>query len=86
MSPAERRATRDLLRRRLCLTRKRAALLTHVQHTNSQDHRPAIGKKLASKATRDGVAERCPEPAVHQSIEVDLALLGYDDELLRDLA
>src|SRR2546428_10693893 len=32
--PAEMRATRDLLRRRLPLTRKRAELLAHIQHTN----------------------------------------------------
>jgi transposase len=83
--PAERRATRDLLRRRLYLTRKRAELLTHVQHTNSQSNLPESGNKLAYKANRDGVAERCPDPAVQQSIDVDLALLGYDDELLRDL-
>ena len=31
-----------------------------------------MGKKLADKATRDGVAERCPDPAVHKSLEVDL--------------
>ena len=36
VSPAEMRATRDLLRRRLHLTRKRAELLAHIQHTNSQ--------------------------------------------------
>ena len=34
--PAERRATRDLLRRRMHLTRKRAELLAHIQNTNSQ--------------------------------------------------
>lgn len=33
--PAKMRATRDLLRRRISPTRKRAELLTHVQHTNS---------------------------------------------------
>jgi transposase len=32
--PAEMRATRDLLRRRMHLMRKRAELLTHVQQTN----------------------------------------------------
>jgi transposase len=83
--PADMRATRDLLRRRLYLTRKRAELLTHVQNTNSQYNLPEIGKKIASKAHRDGVAERFPDPAVQKSIEVDLALLGYYDELLRDL-
>jgi transposase len=83
--PAEMRATRDLLRRRMYLTRKRAELLAHIQNTNSQYTLPEIGKKLAYKANRDGVAERFPEPAVQKSIEVDLALLGYYEPLLRDL-
>jgi transposase len=83
--PAEMRATRDLLRRRMHLARKRGELLAHVQNTNSQYTLPAIGKKIAYKANRDGVAERFADPAVQKSIEVDLALIGYDDELLRDL-
>ena len=83
--PAEMRATRDLLRRRLYLTRKRAELLTHVQNTNSQYNLPEIGKKIAYKANRDGVAERFPDPAMRKSIEVDLALLGSYDVRLRDL-
>ena len=77
VSPAAMRATRDLLRRRMPLMRKRAELLTHVQHTNSQDHLPEMGKKIAYKANRDGVAERFPDPAVQQSIAVDLALSGH---------
>jgi transposase len=84
--PAQRRATRDLLRRRRYLTRKRAELLAHIQKTNSQDNRPEIGKKLADKANRAGVAERFPDPAVQKSMEVDLRLLRYYDPLLRDLA
>jgi transposase len=83
--PAEMRATRDLLRRRLHLTRKRAELLAHVQNTNSQYNLPEIGKKLAYKANRDGVAERFPDPAVQKSVEVDLALIDYYDQLLRDV-
>src|ERR671931_2061218 len=83
--PAEMRATRDLLRRRMSLMRQRAALLTHVQQTNSQYNLPEIGKKIAYKTNRAGVAERFADPAVQKSIEVDLALLDYDDELLRDL-
>jgi transposase len=83
--PAEMRATRDLLRRRVHLMRKRAELLTHIQNTNSQYNLPEIGKKLAYKANRDGVAERFADPAVQKSIEVDLALIGHYDELLRDV-
>jgi hypothetical protein len=82
--PANRRATRDLLRRRMYLTRKRAELLAHIQNTNRQYNLPEIGKKLAYKANRDGVAERFPDPAVQKSMEVDLALLGSYDPLLND--
>src|SRR5712691_2545424 len=83
--PAAMRATRDLLRRRMHLMRKRAELLAHIQHTNSQYNLPEIGKKLASKGNRDGVAERFPDPAVQKSIEVDLALIDHYDHLLRDV-
>jgi transposase len=83
--PAKMRATRDLLRRRMHLARKRAELLAHVQNTNSQYNLPAIGKKIAYKANRDGVAERFADPAVQKSIEVDLALITYYDELLGDV-
>ena len=79
------RATRDLLRRHMPRAHKRAELLAHVQHTNSQDNLPAMGKKIASKANRAGVAERLADPAVHKSIAVDLALITSYDELLRDV-
>src|SRR4030095_9011454 len=69
--PAAMRATRDLLRRRMHLAHKRAELLAHVQNTNSQYNLPAIGKKIAYKANREGVAERFADPAVQKSIEVD---------------
>ena len=72
--PAQMRATRDLLRRRTHLMRKRAELLAHVQNTTSHYNLPAIGKKIAYQANRDGVAQRFAEPAVQQRIEVDLAL------------
>jgi transposase len=67
------------------LARKRGELLAHVQNTNSQYNLPAIGKKIAYKANRDGVAERFADPAVQKSIEVDLALITYYDVLLRDV-
>jgi Transposase len=85
VSSAEMRATRDLLRHRTHLRRKRAELLSHGQHTNSQDHLPEIGKKIAYKANRDGVAERFAEAAVQKTIAVDLGLITDDDELLKDL-
>jgi transposase len=83
--PVQMRATRDLLRRRTHLMRKRSDLLAHVQNTNSQYNLPELGKKIAYKANRAGVAERFDDPAVQKTIEVDLALITYDDELLQDL-
>src|ERR671930_699936 len=80
--PADMRATRDLLRRRMSLTRKRAELLAHVQQTNSQYNLPEIGKKIAYKANRAGVAERFADPVVQTSIETDLSLIGFYEELL----
>jgi len=72
--PAEMRATRDLLRRRTHLRRTRAALVAHVHSTKMHYNVPEIGTKIASKAHCGGVAARCADPAVHKSMEVDLAL------------
>src|SRR5262249_59152060 len=73
--PPEMRASRDLLRRRMYLMRKRSELLANVQNTNSQYNLPEIGKKIAYKANRQGVAERFSDPSVQRSIEVDLKLM-----------
>ena len=83
--PAEMRATRDLLRRRCHFMRKRAELLSHIQNTNSQYNLPDIGKKIAYKANRDGVAAHFPDPQVQESIAVDLALIYHYDQLLGEL-
>src|SRR5439155_3237106 len=40
---------------------------------------------IAYKANREGVAERFADPAVQKSIEVDLALSTYYDQLLGDV-
>jgi transposase len=57
--PPEMRSTRDLLRRRTYLMRKRAELLVHVQNTNSQYNLPGISKKIAYRTNRSGVAQLC---------------------------
>src|SRR5262245_50268993 len=75
--PAQMRATRDLLRRRTHLMRQRSELLSPVHNTNSQDNLPEIGKKIAAKANRAGVAERLSAAAVQKTIEVALALITY---------
>ena len=83
--PPEMRATRDLLRRRMHLVRKRAELLAHIQNTNSQYNLPEFAKKIAYKGNRKDLAQRFAEPSVQKSIEVDLALIDHYDKLIRDL-
>jgi transposase len=83
--PAQMRASRDLRRRRTHLMRKRAELFAHVQKTKSPYHLPELGQKIAYQANRDGVAERFADPAVQTSMEVDVALIPHDDQLLTDL-
>jgi transposase len=87
-APAYRRGTAGegqiTSRRGGALRRTHAERLAHRQKTKSPYHLPAIGKKRASTAKRDGVVERFPAAAVQNSIAVDLALMGHDDHLLGD--
>lgn len=83
--PAEMRATRDLLRRRCHLARKRAELLAHIHKTNSQYHLPESGNRLAHKSNREEVAEHLPEPRVRNAIEVEVSLIDHYDQLLGEV-
>ena len=67
------------------LARTRGELLAHGHNPNRPYTLPASGTNMASKTHRDGVAERFADPAVHKSIEVDLALITSYDALLRDV-
>jgi transposase len=46
---------------------------------------PEIEKKIAYKANREGVIDHLPDPSVRKSIEVDLELLDFYDQLLTSL-
>jgi transposase len=80
--PAAMRATRDLLRRRCHLARKRAELFAPMHNTTSQYNLPEIGKRLANKSNREEVAEHFPDPSVRKAIEVDVSLIDHYDQLL----
>jgi len=80
--PREMRGTRDLMRRRMHLMRKRSELLAHVHNTNSQYNLPEIKKNLRYAFNREGIAERFSDPSVHKSIELDLNLIDFYDKQL----
>lgn len=83
--PAEMRATRDLLRRRLYLVRKRAELLSHIQNTHHQYNLQEPRAKVAYKANRVGVAEAFSDPDSQKSMEIDLVLIEHQDRIIREL-
>ena len=83
--PAEMRATRDLLRRRNHLTRKRAELISHVQNTNSQYNLRPFEHKITYAANRDNVIERFTDPDVRMSVTVDLDLIAQLDDVKKKL-
>ncbi|MBU0718041.1 MAG: IS110 family transposase, partial [Planctomycetes bacterium] len=83
--PAGMRATRDLLRRRNFLTRKRADLLSHIQNTNSQYNLEPFGAKITYKANRDEIVEQFVDPDVRVSMEADLDLIAHLDRLKQKL-
>jgi transposase len=83
--PAHMRATRDLLRRRMYLSRRCGELVAHIQNTNTQYNLPEFAKKISRKYNREGVAERFEDPVVRKSVEVDLAVIDALNQTLRQL-
>jgi len=82
--PREMRATRDLVRRRMFLVRRRSELLAHVQLTNQQYNHDPFEKMLQYASNRD-VLDRFEQPSVRLSVEADLKTVGHYDQLLKQL-
>jgi transposase len=83
--PFEMRATRDLLRRRLHLVRRRGNLLAHIQNTHHQYNLPQPPAKIAYKANREGIAEAFEDDDARKSMEIDFALIADYDVIIREL-
>src|SRR4051794_27753317 len=79
------RETRDLLRRRMYLVRKRAEVIAHLVNTNSQYNLPPFGKKLIYARNRAAlqIPARFADASVRQSVTLDVQLLDQLDELIR---
>jgi transposase len=85
--PKAMRGTRDLLRRRSFLVRRRADLLAHLVNTNSQYNLPALNKKLVYPGNRGelDLPSRFTDPSARKLVECDLALIDALDEQIHDL-
>lgn len=85
--PKAMRATRDLLRRRSFLVRRRADLLAHLVNTNSQYNLPHLNKKLVYPSNRAelNLAERFTDASARKLVECDLAVIDALDAQIHDL-
>ncbi|OLD13277.1 MAG: hypothetical protein AUJ01_15295 [Acidobacteria bacterium 13_1_40CM_3_65_5] len=74
--PAAMRSTRDLLRRRLHLVRKRGQLLAHIQNTRAQYNLPEFERRLAypEHRRRPGAARTLRQP--HHRSRIDARAHG----------
>jgi transposase len=82
--PKELRSTRDLLRRRMHLMRKRSELLAHVQNSHSQHNLKNEGLSTAYKGQRDKLVGNFKEKSIRLSINMDIATIKHYDELLAE--
>ena len=80
--PAKMRPTRDLLRRRNHLMRKRAELYAHIQNTRSQYNLPEFLGRIAKPQNRKGIVERFQDPSVQKMIDTDLAVIEAYDPII----
>ena len=83
--PKETRGTRDLLRRRCNLVRRRSGTIIHTQMVNHQQNLPAFPKPISYRTNRVGIAERFEGDSVRRMIEVDLELIDFYDEQVKRL-
>src|SRR5215472_5635370 len=83
--PKGMRETRDLLRRRTFLVRRRAEALVHLANTNSQYNLPPLAKRLAYAANRQEVnlPARFADPSARKNVELDLAFIDHCDDQVR---
>ena len=79
--PKKMRATRDLLRRRNHLARKRAELYAHIQNTATQYNLPPLGR-IAKPSERGDLLQKFDDPVVRMMVEVDLRTIEHYEKLL----
>lgn len=83
--PKSLRATRDLLRRRNHLVRKKSELFAHIQNTATQYNLPDPLGRIAKPSERGDLLQKFPDPVVRRMVEVDLLTIEHYEQLLGTL-
>jgi len=83
--PRKMRATRDLMRRRNHLMRKRAELFAHTQNTASQYNFQEPLGRIAKPKNRQDIIDKFDIPCVQMSIKTNLEMIETYDRVLGTL-
>ena len=83
--PSDMRGTRDLLRRRCNIVRRRSATIVHVQMVNHQQNLEAFPKPISYRTNRVGIADRFTGDSVQRMIKLDVDLIDFYDEQIKRL-
>jgi len=83
--PKQWRATRDLLRRRNHLNRKKAELIAHIQNTATQYNLPDPLGRIAKPSERGELLVKFPDPVVRRMVQLDLDLIEHTEKTLDTL-
>ena len=83
--PRSWRGTRDLMRRRMRLTRQRAELIAHIHNTLSQYNLPPNTNNLRYAQHREQLRNLFSDLSVQKSIDLDLNRIDFYDEQLSKL-
>jgi transposase len=83
--PAEMRATRDLMRRRLFFVRRRAELLSHIKMTYQQYNCHDNIGDLTYVKHREALMLPFTDPSVIRMIQGDVSMIGHFTKLIREL-
>lgn len=79
--PRKMRATRDLMRRRNHLMRKRAELFSHTQNTATQYNLEPLGR-IAKPQNRTNLVELFDHPCVQMSVAANLDMIAAYDQVI----
>jgi len=83
--PSEKRALRDLLRRRLNFVSHRGKLCAHVQTLNTQINNGPLKRVRQSKKDRPLIPGKFDDPHVRKSVEADLEVVNFFDKIISKL-
>lgn len=83
--PKQKRALRDLLRRRLHFVQCRAELFKHIQLVNYQCNHESLKKLSNNISIRPEIPKLFPDDDIKKSIDADLQAIAFYDEFIPKL-